>query len=130
MKKLLFISILFFATFAKSQSLETAYNLAQNDTFQTRVKMATLKASNDILSGADRTQWLINYAQLIVTSPTGNGWINAVSFGVTTNVAISRESSDGDIQFTVNSIFNKYAKAYYRIVDDGKNSLMKEVNKP
>ena len=117
MKKLLFISILFFATFAKSQSLETAYNLAQNDTFQTRVKMATLKASNDILAGADRTQWLINYAQLIVTSPTGSGWINAISFGVTTNVAITDKSSDGDIQFTVNSIFTKYAKAYYKIVD-------------
>lgn len=117
MKTTILIITLLFATFAKAQSLETAYNLAQNDTFQTKVKMATLKAANDILAGNDRTQWLINYAQLIITTPTGSGWINAVSFGVTANVAINKDSSDGDIQFTVNSVFSKYAQAYYRIVE-------------
>lgn len=118
MKKIFLIITVLFAMNAKAQlTLTEQYNLAQNDTFQLKVKTATLKAANDILAGTDRSSYLINYAQVVVLNPTGNDWINSISHGVTTNVAIDENSTDSDIQFTVNSLFVKYAKAYYKILD-------------
>lgn len=118
MKKIFLIITVLFAMNAKAQlTLTEQYNLAQNDTFQLKVKTATLKAANDILAGVDRSPYLINYAQVVVLNPTGNDWINSISHGVTTNVAIDENSTDSDIQFTVNSLFVKYAKAYYKILD-------------
>ena len=117
-KKIFLIITVLFAMNAKAQlTLTEQYNLAQNDTFQLKVKTATLKAANDILAGVDRSPYLINYAQVVVLNPTGNDWINSISHGVTTNVAIDENSTDSDIQFTVNSLFVKYAKAYYKILD-------------
>jgi len=118
MKKIFLIITVLFAMNAKAQlTLTEQYNLAQNDTFQLKVKTATLKAANDILAGVDRSPYLINYAQVVVLNPTGNDWINSISHGVTTNVAIDENSTDSDIQFTVNSLFVKYAKAYYKVLD-------------
>jgi len=118
MKKIFLIITVLFAMNAKAQlTLTQQYNLAQNDTFQLKVKTATLKAANDILAGVDRSPYLINYAQVVVSNPTGNDWINSISHGVTTNVAIDENSTDSDIQFTVNSLFVKYAKAYYKVLD-------------
>jgi len=118
MKKMFLIITVLFAMNAKAQlTLTQQYNLAQNDTFQLKVKTATLKAANDILAGVDRSPYLINYAQVVVLNPTGNDWINSISHGVTTNVAIDENSTDSDIQFTVNSLFVKYAKAYYKVLD-------------
>ena len=93
------------------------YQLAENADFRLKVNVASISAAGDILAGVDRSPYLINYAQIIISNPDGQGWLNALSHGVVSNVAITDESSDGDIQFTVNSIFTKYAKAYYKIVD-------------
>ena len=118
MKQLILTILVLFALSAKAQlTLTEQYHLAENDTFQLKVKTATLKAANDVLAGVDRSQYLINYAQVVVLNPIGDGWISSISHGVTTNVAIDGNSTDSDIQFTVNSIFDKYAKAYYKIVD-------------
>lgn len=93
------------------------YKLAEDADFRLKVNVATISAANDILAGSDRSQWLINYAQIVISDPSGSGWLSAISHGVVSNVAITDASSDGDIQFTVNSIFTKYAQAYYKIVD-------------
>lgn len=93
------------------------HQLAENADFRLKVNVASISAAVDILAGVDRSPYLINYAQIIISNPDGQGWLNALSHGVVSNVAITEESSDGDIQFTVNSIFTKYAKAYYKIVD-------------
>lgn len=93
------------------------YQLAEDADFRLKVNVATISAAGDILAGVDRSPYLINYAQIIISSPDGQGWLNALSHGVVSNVAITDTSSDGDIQFTVNSIFTKYAQAYYKIVN-------------
>lgn len=93
------------------------YQLAEDADFRLKVNVASISAANDILAGADRSQWLINYAQIVISEPSGNGWLSAISHGVVSNVAITDASSDSDIQFTVNSIFTKYAQAYYKIVN-------------
>jgi len=93
------------------------YQLAENADFRLKVNVASISAAGDILAGVDKSPYLINYAQIIISSPDGQGWLSALSHGVVSNVAITEESSDGDIQFTLNSIFTKYAKAYYKIVD-------------
>lgn len=92
--------------------------LANNPDFQVRVKMPTLKAANDLLAAVDQPTYVIQYAQMIVTEPNGGGWLSSMTYGVLTNPQISEDSTDDEIQFQVNSIFNKYAKAYYRIVDE------------
>jgi len=92
--------------------------LANNPDFQIRVKMPTLKAANDLLAAVDQPTYVTQYAQMIVTEPNGGGWLSAMTYGVLTNPVINEDSSDEEIQFTVNSIFNKYAKAYYRVVDE------------
>mgnify|MGYP007044018197 CR=1 FL=1 len=93
------------------------HQLAENADFRLKVNVASISAAADILAGVDRSPYLINYAQIIISNPDGQGWLNALSHGVVSNVAITEKSSDGDIQFTLNSIFTKYAKAYYKIVD-------------
>jgi hypothetical protein len=91
-------------------------SVAQTAPFQQKVKMASLSAANDLLADTIQPVYVINYAQLIVSWPNGGDWLTALSYGCMSNPAINWDSSDGDIQFTVNSIFAKYAKAYYRIV--------------
>ena len=93
------------------------YQLAESADFRLKVNVASISAAGDILAGVDRSPYLINYAQIIISNPDGQGWLSALSHGVVSNVAITDTSSDGDIQFTLNSIFTKYARAYYKIVD-------------
>lgn len=85
--------------------------------FQKKVKLKALSAANDLLADPTQMEYTKRYAQLIITEPAGNGWLTALSYGVMNNPAINSNSAEGDIQFTINSIFIKYAKAYYRIVD-------------
>ncbi|MEO7048947.1 MAG: hypothetical protein ABI091_26830 [Ferruginibacter sp.] len=92
-------------------------SVANSLEFKTKVKLRVLSAANDLLADTTQHSYTINYAQLIVSDPSGVGWLTALSYGVMNNPAINYDSSDGDIQFTVNSIFVKYAKAYYRIVN-------------
>ena len=84
--------------------------------FQKKVKLKALSAANDLLADPTQLEYTKRYAQLIITEPTGNGWLTALSYGVMNNPAINYNSTESDIQFTINSIFIKYAKAYYRIV--------------
>jgi hypothetical protein len=115
MKQLILsISLLIsFASFAQSTSIERD-SVAQTSAFRIKVKMAAHKAANDLLADDQTPATIKKYAQLIVSVPDGQEWLPALSYGVMTNVAINHDSSDGDIQFTINSIFTKYAKAYYR----------------
>lgn len=117
MRHLLFTLLLLISanTFAQSTAAERD-SVANTSSFQMKVKMKTLSAANDLLADPMQPNYVVNYAQLIVSDPSGSGWLTAISYGVMNNVAINWDSSEGDIQFTVNSIFVKYAKAYYRII--------------
>lgn len=119
MKKIFLLIIIIAASytgFSQATSVERD-SVAQTTAFQQMVKMKTLIAANDLLADPLQPDHVVRYAQLIITEPNGSGWLPAMSYGVMTNPAINSDSSEGDIQFTVNSIFVKYAKAYYRIVD-------------
>jgi len=118
MKKLLPILLLFIAQHSYSQTSSAERDsVAQTAPFQKKVRMASLKAANDILADIGQPYYVLNYGQLIVSTPNGNEWLSALSYGCMSNPAINWDSSDGDIQFTVNSIFVKYAMAYYKITD-------------
>jgi len=93
------------------------YNLAEDADFQMKVKAAGTKAASDTLASQTADKWLINYSQLIINNPTGQGWVSAMSHIVTSNVAINEQSTDADIEYTVNSNFVKLAKAYYFITE-------------
>lgn len=118
MKKLLLILSIFAYSNSFSQSTASERDSVTNTSdFRTKVKLKSLSAANDLLADNQQPKYVVNYAQIIVTTPSGEGWLTALSYGVMNNPAINWNSSEGDIQFTVNSIFVKYAKAYYRITE-------------
>lgn len=98
------------------QSSAERDSVAQTAPFQKKVKMASHKAAGNLLSDVGQPTFVIQYAQLVVSEPNGSQWLPALSYGCMTNPAVNYDSSDSDIEFTVNSIFSKYAKAYYRVV--------------
>jgi hypothetical protein len=117
MKKAIFIIVFLTSGICSfSQTVQERDSLARDTHFQLKVRMAALSAANDLLADTTVASYVTNYAQLIVTSPTGGNWVNVFSFGVVNNPAITFSSSQADIQFTVNSVFVKYAKAEYRII--------------
>lgn len=115
MKTIFFSIAILFAAAVSGQTVQERDSLARDVSFQLKVRMATLSAANDLLADTTVAAYVTNYAQLIVTSPTGGAWVNVFAYGVVNNPAINFNSSQGDIQFTVNSVFVKYAKAEYRI---------------
>lgn len=97
-------------SFSQTTSLERD-SLAVDPEFQMRVRTITLKSAGDILSDTSRVlDW--RFAQHIITHPTGGRWVNMMSYGVLTNQAVTAASSDSDLEFTINSIFTKYALAF------------------
>lgn len=112
MKKLLIIVLISFAIDGIAQSsLYTKDTLAVNQVFRQRVKSATIIAANQIAASTTDSVWNYTLANEIIKNPDG-GWISSMTYQVVANPAISYESSDGDIQFTVNSNFEKVAKSW------------------
>lgn len=112
MKKLLIIVLIFSAIDGISQSsLYTKDTLAINQVFRQRVKSATIIAANQIAASTTDSVWNYTLANEIIKNPDG-GWISSMTYQVVANPAISYESSDGDIQFTVNANFEKVAKSW------------------
>jgi hypothetical protein len=128
MKKLLILLFLFTAFKANSQTNYQRDSMALDPIFQTRVRVSTISASKDILAATGQPIYLFNYCQLIISDPTGKqGWLPAMSYGVASAPAINFNSTDSDIQFTVNSNISHYAQAYFQITttDSTLNTLNK-----
>ena len=118
MKKTLTAILFFTASAAFCQTTVNERDSVTNTVaFQKKVKLKALSAANDLLADTAQAEHTKRYAQLIITEPSGNGWLTALSYGVMNNPAINWNSPDNDVQFVINSIFIKYAKAYYRIVN-------------
>lgn len=113
MKQLLLIVLLFMTAGALNaqNSLYTKDTLANNAVFRQRVKSATLIAANQLAADTTQPTYIYNYVNEIIDNPDG-GWISAMTYQVVSNPAISYESNDGDIQFTVNSNIDKCARAF------------------
>lgn len=118
MKTIITVAFILLATTSFSQTTAAERDSVTNTSaFQMKVKLKTLSAANDLLSDPLQADHTKRYAQLVITEPSGAGWLTAISYGVMNNPAINFNSSEVDIQFTVNSIFVKYAKAYYRVIN-------------
>ncbi|NBD36738.1 MAG: hypothetical protein GVY30_12180 [Chloroflexi bacterium] len=84
--------------------------LAENQEFVRRVQMAMVKSAVAVVAEdpatahhATRAQW----ATQVLRDP--EHYADRVAFGVVTNASITAESTDNDIEFTVNSQWNAYA---------------------
>jgi len=86
--------------------------LARNANFRLRVQHAMVKASIAVMAEDPATP---NHAARAAFAQTALGEPERTSarmaMGVVTNPVISADSSDSDIEFTVNSMWNAYAGA-------------------
>jgi hypothetical protein len=83
-------------------------------TFRRRVQMAMVKVATLIVDEAHqvvpethRRRWQL--ATSVLASGVGSTWVDAFSLAVATNPVISANSSDNDLEFTVNSVWNHLA---------------------
>ena len=86
------------------------YTLSHDPQFVQRVQMLAQKAAIDISSEAVDTAkhaQRIAFGNKVLLNPSWHAEL--IAQGVVTNVAINAESSDSDIQFTINSQWNAYA---------------------
>ena len=86
------------------------WDLAQDHTFHRRVQQAAVKSA--IAVAAEDPETANHAARLawgnkILLSPEGYG--KTIAYGVLTNTLLGMASSDSDIEFTVNSMWNAYA---------------------
>lgn len=91
-------------------NFQMSYELTQNEGLRTKVRMATIKAANDIL--ADTSPEAVPkypFSRLVIREPMSNFWLDQMMFSVVSNPVITADSTDSDIQFTVNSVFSKHA---------------------
>lgn len=88
------------------------FQLAQDGEFIGRVTMAMQKSANAIYSEAPSTPGHTQRAQFavgVLAQPQTKG--RQYSFSVASNPSITSESSDNDIEFTVNSMWDAWANA-------------------
>ena len=112
MKKLLSVILVLIAVDGIGQtSLYTKDTLAINAVFRQRVKSATIIAANNLSADTQQPPYVLLYANQIISNPDG-AWVASVTYQVVANPAITFESTDNDLQFTVNSNFDKCARAY------------------
>lgn len=93
-------------------SFQTSFSLATTGDFRQRIKICIIKSAQSVMTEAasgntDRDNRRRNLANSILRSP--DSYVEAFSFLVAANPAITAASSDSDIEFTVNSGFNGMA---------------------
>lgn len=91
-------------------ALVDQYTLAQNTDFIHRVQMALVKSAIAVSSEAPETEYHREravWAAQVLHDPSH--YALRAACGVTSNAAITAESLDSDIEFTVNSQWNAYA---------------------
>lgn len=93
-------------------TLSEKATLSQDNEFRGRIQMAGLIAAGDLLADSAQPFIVKKYASHVVNN-IGGSWLNTMVHQVLANPAITGDSIDGDIQFTVNSNFNKLAEAHY-----------------
>lgn len=87
------------------------HELANNQDLRIKVKMAVIKAANSVLGDPSRESEF-KFCYLIIREPDNNYWLNQIMYSVIANPVITTESTDQDIEFTVNSVFGRHAIAY------------------
>jgi hypothetical protein len=97
-----------------ASDLMDIHDLAQNPAFIRRVTSSAVFAAVQVGSEAyDGSQYVIMrraLARNVITD--AETWGAVFAWGVAANPVITVESADGDIQFTVNSLWDAVAGAY------------------
>lgn len=88
-------------------SFEEQFALATSPQFVQRVQQAAVKAAIATINGAPTETRLVDYCFNLLNRARATA--QEIAFGVVTNPAITAESSDNDIEFTVNSMLSAYA---------------------
>lgn len=86
------------------------HELAIDPVFIKRVEMALVKSSIFVVAESPSTDNHVNrtaYATEVLNDPERHA--ENMAKGVATNASITLESTDADIEFTVNSMFDAYA---------------------
>lgn len=87
--------------------------LANDGDFKRRVEIAVIKAAISIMNEDDTTA---NHADRVAFARFalhyGDQAAHRMARGVVANVAITAESTDSDIEYTVNSMWDGYADAF------------------
>jgi len=91
-------------------SFLTQAALAADPTFIARVAQAAATAAKNVMAEAANTNGHVlrtNMANQVLRSPSS--WGSLIAIGVATNPTITGASTDGDIEFTVNSLWDAYS---------------------
>ncbi len=91
-------------------SFTDQYALGQDDEFRSRVQQAALTAAIQVAAETADTANHYNRVRLakrVLEQPTM--YRELFAYSVATNVVIDGSSSDSDIQFTVNSLWDAFA---------------------
>lgn len=87
--------------------------LVKDEVFRARVQVAVVKAAVAVMAEDDATENHANrvaFAGYALINPEPVKW--KMIWGVVTNGAVTEAASDGDIEFTVNSMWDGYADAF------------------
>lgn len=87
------------------------YALTQHEGLRNQVRMATIKAANAVLSAPEREDEF-PFCYLVIKEPLSTYWLDQLMFSVVTNEQINEESPDNDVEFQVNSVFQRHAIAF------------------
>ena len=89
--------------------------LAQDTVFRNKVRIAMVTAAvligGEAQAGMDTTTYgkRQNLAAQVLLSAGGGNWLDAFSWAIAQNAAVTSSSVDGDIQFTCNAVWNDLA---------------------
>jgi hypothetical protein len=89
--------------------------LASDQAFRDKVRVALATAAVEVMGEAEGSYSNAQFgkrqalAHSVLTSAASGMWLEAFVWGVVANVAITDQSSDSDIQFTVNSLWDDIA---------------------
>lgn len=92
------------------------YQLAQDGEFRGRVQQALLTSAVNVMAEATdeqngptfvQHQQRANFAQRVLNNP--NAIAKSHAFAIASNPAITDQSTDNDLQFTVNSMWNAFS---------------------
>jgi hypothetical protein len=88
-------------------TFEEQFALATSPQFVQRVQQAAITAAIATINGEPTETRLLDYCFNLLNRARASA--QEIAFGVATNPAITAESTDNDIQFTVNSMLRAYA---------------------
>ena len=116
MKKLLVIIFLAtsFSSFAQLSAVEKD-SIATSADYQSKVKLQVISKATNMLADTTQPNYVMWYAQKIVSEPSSSDWLSVFSYGAINNSIVS-SSTDTAVYNVVSNLFIRYAKAYYRIV--------------